>query len=40
MIATTLDLLVRLVVVIALLFACIVALTGWAVRARHLNPFG
>lgn len=40
MIVTTLDLLVRIIVVAALLFACVVALTGWAVRARHLNAFG
>jgi YggT family protein len=40
MIVTSLDLLIRGIVVVALVFACIIALTGWAVRARHLNAFG
>lgn len=39
MIFTTIDLTMRGIVVLALLFACLVALTGWAVRSRRLNPF-
>ena len=34
------DLVVRTLVVAALLFACAVAVTGWAIRTRRLNPFG
>jgi len=31
---------VRVIVVAALLYAVVIATTSWAVRARHLNPFG
>jgi YggT family protein len=40
MIVAILDLVLRTLVVAALLYACVVALTGWAVRAHHLSPFG
>jgi len=40
MILPALDFVVRIVIITALLYTCIVALTSWAVRARHLNPFG
>jgi YggT family protein len=36
----TLDLIVRSIVLLALTFAVIVALTHWAVRTRRINPFG
>jgi YggT family protein len=35
-----LDLVVRAVVVLALVFAATVALTHWAVRSRRIDPFG
>jgi YggT family protein len=35
-----LEFAVRTIVVIALLYACLVALTHWAVRTRRLNAFG
>ena len=35
-----LDIIVRGIVLLALAFAAIVALTHWAVRSRHINPFG
>lgn len=35
-----LDLAVRVVVVLALVFAAAVALTHWAVRSRRIDPFG
>ncbi len=40
MILATIDLVLRSIVIFAVICACIVALTHWAVRARHLNPFG
>jgi YggT family protein len=36
----TLDTAVRTLVLVALVYASIVALTAWAVRTRRLNPFG
>jgi YggT family protein len=36
----TLDTAVRTLVIVALIYASIVALTAWAVRTRRLNPFG
>jgi YggT family protein len=36
----TLDLIVRGIVLVALTFSVIVALTHWAVRTRRINPFG
>jgi YggT family protein len=36
----TLDLVVRGIVLLALTFSVIVALTHWAVRTRRINPFG
>jgi YggT family protein len=36
----TLDIIVRSIVLLALAFAVIVALTHWAVRTRRINPFG
>jgi YggT family protein len=36
----TLDIAVRSIVLLALTFAAIVALTHWAVRSRRINPFG
>jgi YggT family protein len=35
-----LDLAVRIIVITALAYACIVALTHWATRSRRINPFG
>jgi YggT family protein len=35
-----LDVAVRIIVVVALAYACIVALTHWATRSRRVNPFG
>jgi YggT family protein len=35
-----LDTAVRALVIIALVYASIVALTSWAVRTRQINPFG
>lgn len=35
-----LDLTVRIIVIAALAYACIVALTHWATRSRRINPFG
>ena len=35
-----LDLAVRIIVIAALAYACIVALTHWATRSRRINPFG
>jgi YggT family protein len=35
-----LDLAVRSIVVLALIYASLVALTHWAVRTRRINPFG
>ncbi len=40
MIAATLDSLTRIIVVVALAYAAIVALTHWAVRRRTIGPFG
>jgi YggT family protein len=40
MFLAVLDLTVRTIVVIALVYASIVALTHWAVKSRRLNPFG
>jgi YggT family protein len=36
----TLDAIVRTLVIVALVYASIVALTSWAVRSRRINPFG
>jgi YggT family protein len=36
----TLDLIARVLVVCALVYASTVGLTSWAVRTRRLNPFG
>jgi YggT family protein len=36
----TLDLIVRGIVLLALTFSVIVALTHWAIRTRRINPFG
>jgi YggT family protein len=36
----SLDLVVRTLVVVALVYAVVVALTHWAVRSRKINPFG
>jgi YggT family protein len=35
-----LDIAVRAVVVLALVYASVVAITHWAVRSRRINPFG
>ncbi|HEV8176797.1 MAG TPA: hypothetical protein VGP44_03810, partial [Gemmatimonadales bacterium] len=35
-----LDVAVRIIVIVALVYACIVALTHWATRTRRINPFG
>jgi YggT family protein len=35
-----LDIAVRSIVLLALAFAATIALTHWAVRSRHINPFG
>ena len=40
MIFDTLDLVARVLVVAALVFASVVALTHWAVRSRRITPFG
>ena len=40
MLPFTLDTLTRGIVVVALVFASIVALTHWAVRRRRIGPFG
>jgi len=40
MVFTTLDLVARVLVVAALVYASTVGLTHWAVRTRRLNPFG
>lgn len=40
MVFTTLDLVARVFVVAALVYASTVGLTHWAVRTRRLNPFG
>ncbi|MGH7499264.1 MAG: YggT family protein [Gemmatimonadales bacterium] len=40
MIAATIDVAVRIVVVAALAYASAVAGTAWAVRGRRINPFG
>lgn len=34
------DLAVRILVIAALAYACVVALTHWATRTRRINPFG
>jgi YggT family protein len=34
------DIVVRTVVVLALVYALVVAVTHWAVRSRRINPFG
>jgi YggT family protein len=36
----TVDAVVRTLVIVALVYASIVALTSWAVRTRRINPFG
>src|SRR3989304_3337238 len=35
-----LDVAVRIIVIVALGYGCIVALTHWATRSRRINPFG
>jgi YggT family protein len=35
-----LDYAVRIIVIVALVYASVVALTHWAVRSRRINPFG
>src|SRR5215207_1219799 len=40
MVFTTLDLVARTLVVVALVYASAVGLTHWAVRTRRLSPFG
>lgn len=40
MIFDTLDLVARALVVVALVYASLVALTHWAVRSRRITPFG
>ncbi len=40
MIFDTLDLVARVLVVAALVYASVVALTHWAVRSRRITPFG
>jgi YggT family protein len=40
MIFAVLEFAARAVVVAALLYACVIALTHWAIRTRRLNPFG
>ena len=37
---TTLDLITRTAIVVALAYASVVALTHWAVRSRRMTPFG
>ena len=36
----TLDTALRTLVIVALVYASIVALTAWGVRTRRINPFG
>src|SRR4051812_29738568 len=36
----TLDTALRTLVIVALAYASVVALTSWAVRSRRINPFG
>jgi YggT family protein len=36
----TLDAVIRTLVIVALVYASIVALTAWAVRTRRISPFG
>ena len=40
MFLAVLDLTVRVIVVLALAYASVVALTHWAVKSRRMNPFG
>jgi YggT family protein len=40
MFLAVLDLTVRALVVLALVYASVVALTHWAVKSRRINPFG
>ena len=40
MFLAVLDLTVRAIVVLALVYASVVALTHWAVKSRRINPFG
>lgn len=40
MIFPVLDLVVRALIVVALVYASLVALTHWLVRSRRINPFG
>ncbi|HUR93126.1 MAG TPA: YggT family protein [Gemmatimonadales bacterium] len=40
MVFATLDLVARIAVVAALVYASVVALTHWAVRSRRITPFG
>jgi YggT family protein len=40
MVFATLDLVARTLVVVALVYACAVGLTHWAVRRRRITPFG
>jgi YggT family protein len=40
MFLAVLDLTVRTIVVLALAYASVVALTHWAVKSRRINPFG
>ena len=40
MLFATLDLVARVLVVCALVYASAVSLTHWAVRSRRLSPFG
>lgn len=37
---TLVDLVARTVVIVALVYAVVVALTHWALRTRRINPFG
>ena len=37
---SVLDVAVRMVVIVALAYAAVVALTHWATRSRRINPFG
>lgn len=38
--ASTIDVVVRSAVVVALVYATVLAATAWAVRSRRINPFG
>ena len=40
MVFDTLDLIVRGAIVLALVYASVVAVTHWAVRSRRITPFG